>query len=146
MLQGIDLHKNDLLINTLDPAGELVEQRRIRTHRASVAQYFHSLPGPHRATVESTASWYWLADLLREEGVGLTLAHMTSPELRGVRDALRVGLRLVQKRLVQKRSRCQNALGALLTKYNVPSGDALPKPARPCPAAPAGPRTPGACG
>ncbi len=154
---GIDLHKNDLVINTLDSAGELIEQRRLRTFRPSVSAYFRSLPGPHRAVVESTASWYWLADLLREEQIELTLAHsklvkaiayakvktdavdaetlaqllrvdlippahMISPELRGVRDVLRVRLRLVQKK-----SRCQNALSALLTKYNVRSVEQLPE-------------------
>ena len=72
---GIDLHTNDWVIGTLDSAGTRVEERRLRTHRAAVATYFRSLPGPHRAVVESTASWYWLADLLREEGVELTLAH-----------------------------------------------------------------------
>lgn len=157
---GIDLHKNDLVIGTLDSAGVLVDQRRLRTQRPAVAAYFRALPGPHRAVVESTASWYWLADLLREEGVDLTLAHsklvkaiayakvktdavdahtlaqllrvdlippahMIRPELRGVRDVLRVRLRLVQKR-----SRCQNAVGALLTKYNVRTVDELPELAR----------------
>jgi transposase len=50
---------------------------------------------------------------------------MISPELRDVRDALRVRLRIVQKR-----SRCQNALAALLTKYNVPTLEELPALAR----------------
>lgn len=157
---GIDLHKNDLVVATLGTSGELIEQRRIRASGPAVAAYFRARPGPHRATVESTASWYWLADLLREEGVELTLAHsklvkaiayakvktdavdahtlaqllrvgliprahMISPELRSARDALRVRLRLVQKR-----SRCKNAVGALLTKYNVPSTDLLPPLAR----------------
>jgi transposase len=110
--------------------------------------------------VESTANWYWLADLLEEEGVEITLAHsklvkaiahakvktdaidantlaqllrvdliprahMISPELRGVRDALRVRLRLVQKR-----TRCQNAVSALLAKYNVNTVENLPVLAR----------------
>lgn len=157
---GIDLHKNDLVIDTLNSAGTFVEQRRLRASRPAVAQYFRSLPGPHRAVVESTASWYWLADLLEDEGIELTLAHsklvraiayakvktdavdartlaqllrvdlippahMISPELRGIRDVLRVRLRLVQKR-----SRCQNATSALLAKYNVRSVDELPKLAR----------------
>jgi transposase len=157
---GIDLHKNDLVIDTLDASGTVVEHRRLRAERPLVARYFRRLPGPHRAVVESTASWYWLADLLKEEKVELTLAHskrvkaiasakvktdavdahtlaqlprvdliprapMISPELRGVRDVLRVRLRLVQKR-----SRCLNAIASLLTKYNVPSADALPELAR----------------
>jgi len=153
---GIDLHKNDLVIDTLDASGTAVSRRRLRTHRPLVAHYFRSLPGPHRAVVESTASWYWLADLLKEEGVELTLAHsklvkaiayakvktdavdaqtlaqllrvdlvprahMISPERRGIRDLLRMRLRMVQKR-----SRCQNAIHSLLTKYNVRSVEDLP--------------------
>jgi transposase len=153
---GIDLHKNDLVIDTLDASGTAVAHRRLRAVRPLVARYFRSLPGPHRAVVESTASWYWLADLLEEEGVELTLAHsklvkaiayakvktdavdahtlaqllrvdlvprahMISPELRGVRDVLRVRLRLVQKR-----SRCLNAIASLRAKYNVRSVDELP--------------------
>jgi transposase len=153
---GIDLHKNDLVIDTLDASGTGVAHRRLRAQRPLVARYFRSLPGPHRAVVESTASWYWLADLLETEGVELTLAHsklvkaiayakvktdavdahtlaqllrvdliprahMISPELRGVRDVLRVRLRLVQKR-----TRCQNAIASLLTKYNVRSVEDLP--------------------
>jgi transposase len=140
---GIDLHKNDLVVDTLDANGTAVAHRRLRAERPLVSRYFRSLPGPHRAVVESTASWYWLADLLEEEGVELTLAHselvkaiayakvktnavdahtlaqllrvdlvprahMISPELRGVRDVLRVRLRLVQKR-----SRCLNAIASL---------------------------------
>jgi transposase len=153
---GIDLHKNDLVIGTLDASGTMIEHRRLRAQRPLVARYFRSLPAPHRAVVESTASWYWLADLLAEEDVDLTLAHsklvkaiayakvktdavdahtlaqllrvdliprahMISPELRGIRDVLRVRLRLVQKR-----TRCQNAITSLLTKYNVSSVGDLP--------------------
>ena len=157
---GIDLHKNDLVVTTLDAGGALVGQRRLRTSRREVREHFRSLGGPHRAVVESTASWYWLADLLGAEQVELTLAHaklvkaiayakvktdavdaltlaqllrvdlippahMISPELRGLRDVLRVRLRLVEKR-----TRCRNAVGALVAKYNVPSVDALPELAR----------------
>lgn len=157
---GIDLHKNDLVIGTLDSSGKVVKERRLRTQRDAVAEYFRRLPGPHRAVVESTANWYWLADLLQEEGIELTLAHsklvkaiayakvktdavdantlaqllrvdlvprahIIPAELRGVRDALRVRLRLVQKR-----TRCQNAILALLAKYNVPTVEELPDLAR----------------
>jgi len=157
---GIDLHKNDLVISTLDAGGTQVQKLRLRTQRSVVSRYFRLLPGPHRAVVESTASWYWLADLLEREGVELTLAHaklvkaiayakvktdavdahtlaqllrvdlippahMISPELRGIRDVLRVRLRLVQKR-----TRCQSAIASLLTKYNVASPEDLPVLAR----------------
>jgi transposase len=157
---GIDLHKKDLVIDTLDASGTRLAHGRVRASASSVAAYFRELPGPHRATVESTSSWYWLADLLREEGVDLVLAHakmvkaiayakvktdavdaltlaqllradlvpsahMISPELREVRDLLRLRLRLIDKR-----SRCLHALSSLLGKYNVGSVSALPRLAR----------------
>jgi transposase len=71
---GIDLNKNDMVIDTLDASGG-VSHRRLRAERPLVVRYFRALPGPPRAVVESTASWFWLADLLDEEGVELTLAH-----------------------------------------------------------------------
>jgi transposase len=157
MHSGIDSHKNDLVITTLDSAGTALKKQRLRTHAPVVAQYFRSLPRPHRAVVESTSSGYWLADLLQAEGVELTLAHsklvkaiayakvktdavdahtlaqllrvdliprahMISPELRAVRDVLRVRLRLGQKR-----TRCQSAIGAVFTKYSVREFEELPE-------------------
>lgn len=71
----IDLHKNDLVITTLDASGVLAEKRRLRACRPQVGEHFQFLSGPHPAVVEFTASWYWLADLLRAEDVELTLAH-----------------------------------------------------------------------
>src|SRR5690606_31457782 len=38
-------------------------------------QYFHSIPGEHKATVESTMTWYWLNDLLTSMNIPLVLAH-----------------------------------------------------------------------
>jgi hypothetical protein len=37
MHSGIDLHKNDLVITTLNSAGVAVQQRRRRTRRPAVA-------------------------------------------------------------------------------------------------------------
>jgi transposase len=45
--------------------------------RVRFERYFVQFAGPHQAVVESTGSWYWLADLLRELGVDLRLAHTT---------------------------------------------------------------------
>jgi len=54
-----------------------VKTARLRTTRAAVTQYFATLGPEQRAVVESTSTWYWLADLLRDQGVGLTLGHST---------------------------------------------------------------------
>ena len=72
---GIDLHKRDLVIATVDAEGHAVREARLATSRAAVTAYFASLAGPHRAAVESTASWYWLADHLRAAGVDVRLGH-----------------------------------------------------------------------
>ena len=42
-----------------------------------LARYFAEVPGPHKAVVESTGGWYWLADSLSGLGVELVLAHAT---------------------------------------------------------------------
>jgi len=72
---GIDLHKRDLVIATVDSEGRAVRDARMSTSRSAVSAYFDSLPGPHRAVVESTATWYWLRDHLAAAGVDVRLGH-----------------------------------------------------------------------
>lgn len=73
---GIDLHKRDLTVTTVDAAGQPVKTARLRTTRTAVTQYFAAFGAePQRAVVESTSTWYWLADHLRAAGVDLTLGH-----------------------------------------------------------------------
>lgn len=74
---GIDQHKRDSFITTYDSNGRVVKQARVRNSPLLVRSYFAEFPGPHKAVVESTGSWYWLADLLRKNNVELTLAHAT---------------------------------------------------------------------
>ncbi len=71
---GIDQHKRDCLITTYDHGGQRVKQQRVPNDRQRLRAYFAAFAGPHRAVVESTGFWYWLADLLEELGVELTLA------------------------------------------------------------------------
>lgn len=72
---GIDLHKRDLVIATVDPAGTVVKTGRVPATRSAVRGYFRAVDPEQRAVVESTATWYWLADLLRAEGIALMLGH-----------------------------------------------------------------------
>lgn len=111
----------------------------------------------HQVVVETTGSWYWIADLLREHGAELKLAHamkvqaitaakvktdsidaltlltmlrlnlvpeahVISPELRELRDLLRMRLRLIEKR-----TSSLNSIARLLEKYNRASVEALPE-------------------
>lgn len=130
---GVDLHSDNCYITTLDENGSLVKQQRIENISERILDYFHSLPGDHQAVVESTTGWYWLNDLLQDNGIELILAHAKylkaisyakvktdkvdsqtlamllrqnliprahkiSRELRGLRDTMRIRLRLVQQR------------------------------------------------
>jgi len=72
---GIDLHTDNSYITTQDDTGSVVKQERTTNDPENVLTYFHSLPGPHIAVVESTSGWYWLNDLLQENGIELVLAH-----------------------------------------------------------------------
>jgi transposase len=74
---GIDQHKRDCMITTYDDAGHRVKQQRVPNSRDRLRRYFTEFTGPHQAVVESTGFWYWLADLLEDLGVELTLAHAT---------------------------------------------------------------------
>ena len=153
---GIDLHKRDLVINTVDAAGVAVKTGTVPATRAAVTAYFRALGSEPRAVVESTASWYWLADLLRAEGVALTLGHSKYikaisyakvktdavdaatlaqllrsdlvPEAHMISPELREPRDLLRQRLVlvAKRTRCKNAVSGLLMQYNVETPAALP--------------------
>jgi len=72
---GIDLHTDNSYITTQDDSGCVVKQERTANDREDVLAYFHSLSGPHVVVVESTSGWYWLNDLLQENGIELVLAH-----------------------------------------------------------------------
>ena len=81
LYSGIDLHKRDLVIATVDATGQSVAAKRIRPTNQAVRAYFEqfSLESEHRAVVEATRSWYWLNDVLRTmppaTPVTLTLAN-----------------------------------------------------------------------
>ena len=72
---GIDLHKHTSYIATLNADGAIVKEANLKNHKARISAYFASLPGAHKAVVESTPNWYWLADLLHEKEIDLQLAH-----------------------------------------------------------------------
>ena len=145
---GIDLHSDNCYMTTIDDTGVVIKQQRVENISELVLDYFHSLPGPHQAVVESTTGWYWLNDLLQDNGIELILAHAKylkaisyakvktdkvdsqilaillrqdliprahkiSRELRGLRDTMRIRLRLVQQRTA-----CLLRLNSIHAKFN----------------------------
>lgn len=146
---GIDQHKRDSFITTYDADGVRVKQARVPNTPLRIQQYFAQFPGPHRAVVEATGSWYWLADLLQSCQVELVLAHATRlkaisaakvktdkidsdtlavllragliPEAHMIPPAQRGPRDLMRTRLrlVEKSVSAQNSVARLLEKFNV---------------------------
>ena len=72
---GIDLHKDNSYITTLDRSGKIVKQERLVNDKEIIVDYFTSLGKKHKTTVETTSSWYWLSDALQENNIEVKLAH-----------------------------------------------------------------------
>jgi len=72
---GIDLHKFTSYLTTVDSSGSIVKQENLKNLAHNFIQYFNSIPGEHKTTVESTMTWYWLNDLLSSINIPLVLAH-----------------------------------------------------------------------
>ena len=146
---GIDQHKRNSFITTYDSKGTVVKQMRVSNDPLLIQNYFAQFPGPHKAVVESTGSWYWLADLLQQHDVELTLAHATRlkaisaakvktdkvdsnimalllradliPEAHMISSDKR-GPRDIMRtrlRLISKCAGCKNSIERLLEKFNV---------------------------
>lgn len=76
MYTGIDKHKDNSFLTTVNDEGAIVKQERVRNTQFAFAEYFKPLvDDSHRAVVESTSGWYWLDDFLHELGIPLVLAH-----------------------------------------------------------------------
>ena len=159
MLHAIDLHKRSLEVATMRADGE-GDPRVVRMPACerALGSYLRQWPASrHRVVVETTGSWYWVADVLREHRAELKLAHaakvqaITSakvktdsadaltlltmlrlnlvPEAHVISPELR-GLRdLLRQRLqlVEKRTSSLNSISRLLEKYNRATVDALPE-------------------
>lgn len=154
---GIDLHKRTVVLSTIDADGQRVDEAQLPTTRVAVRRYFAAHPGPHRAVVESTATWYWLRDLLVELGVDLKLGHSKYikaisyakvktdavdahtlaqllrndliPEGHMISAAHREERDLLRARLrlVSQQVRCRLIVEGLLAQYNVTDVGALPE-------------------
>jgi len=72
---GIDLHARSMYLCVLDQAGEVLMHRNYRTNPGvflkAVAPYREDLV----VAVECIFTWYWLADLCRNEAIHFVLGH-----------------------------------------------------------------------
>lgn len=80
---GMDQHKRFSVAAALDPAtGQVVEQRLEHDDEESIRAFLGSFEGPIRVTLETTGNWYWLADLVEEEGASVQLCHTVEAKRR----------------------------------------------------------------
>jgi transposase len=158
MLHAIDLHKRTLELASMVADGEVtLATASLPAREESLTKYLAQWPASrHKLVVETTGSWYWVADCVRDLGVEFQLAHaqklqaisgakvktdsadaemlltllrinkvprahVISPELRELRDLLRLRLRLVEKQ-----TSVLNSIARLLEKYNRASVAELP--------------------
>jgi Transposase len=76
---GIDLHSNNSLVSVIDDEDHVVAERRVPNDLEKIIGLIQpwqtELAG---VVVESTFSWYWLVDGLRDAGYTVHLAHTTA--------------------------------------------------------------------
>lgn len=154
---GIDQHKQNSVFATTDADGTIVKEAKLKNNPSLIQNYFLSLPGRHVAVVESTSGWYWMNDLLQQQGIDLKLAHAKYlkaisyakvktdkvdaatlahllrvgmvPEAHKIDSTLRGQRDTLRTRLhlVEKRTAAMNSVHRLLEKFNCHSVEHLPE-------------------
>ena len=72
---GLDLHKNFSVITTMNAQGkEMVKQKKL-PNNGEIIELFQGSNEPVTLAMEATRSWYWLYDLLEENGIEVKLSH-----------------------------------------------------------------------
>ena len=72
---GIDLHRRTSTIYRMNADGEMLGTVRIPSQPAELAQAMAEAGENPEVVLESTYGWYWAADLLKELGANVHLAH-----------------------------------------------------------------------
>jgi transposase len=73
---GLDMHKRFSKIAMLDDSGRLLGRRTLHHDDPdSIRECFRSIGQDGTVTLEATRSWYWLYELLEEEGLQVKLAN-----------------------------------------------------------------------
>ena len=72
---GIDLHRAFSHLASASENGTIINDAKIKNSDEKILGYFANIPGPHKAVVECTIGWYWLVDLLHNNGIEIVLAN-----------------------------------------------------------------------
>ncbi|MCK4558644.1 MAG: IS110 family transposase [Calditrichia bacterium] len=72
---GIDLHTKNMYICILDQAGKILVHKNISTSPQALLRIIEPFLPDIAITVECIFTWYWIADLCREENIPFILGH-----------------------------------------------------------------------
>lgn len=72
---GLDLHKGFSVITIINAGGrEILKQKKL-PNNPKIIGLFQGFDEPVMVAMEATQGWYWLYDLLEENGIEIKLAH-----------------------------------------------------------------------
>jgi transposase len=72
---GIDLHRKTSFFTIINERGEIVKKSNLPNEEGQILHYFQELVKPTRVVIESTANWYWLYDLLTDNGFDVVISN-----------------------------------------------------------------------
>ena len=71
----IDLHKKTSFITTIDEKGNVFIRANLQNVETEILRYFMDQGVETKTVIESTASWYWLYDLLTGNGFDVVISN-----------------------------------------------------------------------
>jgi transposase len=72
---GIDLHRKTSFLTTVDSEGRVVKKGNLINDEPTILEYFISLDEDTQVVIESTATWYWLYDLLTAHAIPVVVSN-----------------------------------------------------------------------
>jgi len=75
---GVDLHSDNCVLKTINKDGQDKRASKLANQPEDIINYFRSIEpdlSHHSVVVETTHNYYWFTDLLKENGIKVTLAH-----------------------------------------------------------------------
>ncbi len=71
---GLDLHKSFSYVTTMNNKGQIVGQKKLPSN-SEVVEFLKEFGESVEVAIEATPNWYWLYDLLEDEGFDAKLSH-----------------------------------------------------------------------
>ena len=72
---GIDLHRKTSFLTTIDQSGQIVKKANVANEEKQILAFFAALNSQSKVVIESTANWYWLYDLLTDQGFDVVISN-----------------------------------------------------------------------